>query len=138
MRPCPTCGSTGVPCPECDTESDQDARIASWIDGPLTDSVPSKVGPESVCTACGYSGDMNGDDRSTSCPACGVVLPTRRSDVTLRVTRLVDCPECGRQIGVTAEDEGKAVVCPGCSYFLGTPVEKASGSGSTGGRPRPR
>ena len=138
MHPCPICGSIGVPCPACGIESDEDAQIASWIDGPLTDPVRSMDGPESVCTACGYSGDMNGDDRSTSCPACGVVIPTRRSDLTLKVTQLVDCPECGLQIGVTAEDEGKTVVCPGCSYFLGTPLVRANGSGSTGGGPRPR
>jgi hypothetical protein len=40
------------------------------------------------------------------------------------VTQFIKCPECGHEIGVTAEDRGKTVVCPGCSYFLGTPVEK--------------
>jgi predicted RNA-binding Zn-ribbon protein involved in translation (DUF1610 family) len=123
MIPCPTCGSQEVPCP-CETES----RIAAWIDEAAGPSL-APAASDQVCTACGYEGEMPEDGQGTSCPACGVVLPGRRSDMTLRVIQRVDCPECGRQIGVTAEDAGKTVVCPGCSYFLGTPKARAGRGG---------
>jgi uncharacterized paraquat-inducible protein A len=113
MPICPTCGSTTCSC---------EALIASWIEA--APAGPSSSGSETACSACGYSGEMTDDDWGTQCPACGVFLRGGRADVTLRVTQLVDCPECGRQIGVTAEDQGKTVVCPGCSYFLGTPSVK--------------
>src|SRR5271168_4987192 len=98
MPVCPTCGSPNVPCPDCD------ARIISWIEGPSDPTAATS--PDRTCTSCGYSGEMTVDGGVTSCPACGVVQLVRRSDVTLRVTQLVDCPECGRQIGITAEDAG--------------------------------
>jgi uncharacterized paraquat-inducible protein A len=113
MASCPTCGSASVPC---------GCEIASWIE-PIPASEPAS-GTNSACTACGYSGEMVADDWGTRCPACGIVLPARRTAWKPRVTRLVNCPECGLEVGVTAEDEGKTVVCPGCSYFLGTPVAK--------------
>ncbi len=122
MTACPTCGSTEIPCP-CETES----RIASWIEEASAGATASELA--SACTACGYAGEMTDNGWGLSCPACGVFPPARRADVMLRVTQLVDCPECGRQIGITAEDEGKTVVCPGCSYFLGTPKPKSGRHG---------
>jgi uncharacterized paraquat-inducible protein A len=131
MPTCPTCGSTGLPCPVCGADSD--SQIASWIEAvPTPDEMPTER-RATACTACGYSGEMFRDGRGTRCPACDVVVPGRRADVTLRVTRTIDCPECGRIIGVTAEDEGKTVICPGCSYFLGTPLQKP-GAGRLRGR----
>ena len=143
MTNCPSCGSTNLndrddTCLDCGTTADPETRIASWIGPASVPPGPSAETPEAACTACGYSGEMIGDCRGTACPACGVVLPGRRSDVTTRVTRLIGCPECGRQIGITVEDEGKTVICPGCSYFLGTPSARATGSTSTGRRPRGR
>jgi transcription initiation factor IIE alpha subunit len=70
------------------------------------------------CTACGYSGDMARERRGLCCPACGVV-----SRFESRVTRTLECPGCGRTVGVTAEDEGRTVLCPACSCFLGTPLQ---------------
>jgi hypothetical protein len=57
---------------------------------------------------------------STTCPACSVVIPPRRVAAASRVVRVVECPECGQGIGLAKEDEGKTVICPGCSCFLGT------------------
>jgi uncharacterized paraquat-inducible protein A len=114
MATCPTCGSASVPC---------GCEIASWIEpDPASERI---ISPDSACTACGYAGMTTEDDWGTRCPACGAVLPSHRTALKPQVIRLVECPECGLEIGVTAEDEGKTVVCPGCSYFLGTPVAKA-------------
>ena len=123
MPTCPSCGSTclgegDAVCLVCGTRVDSEAQIASWLDAPDTTPGRQPDGPESVCTACGYAGDMIVGP-GTTCPACLVVIPPRRTEST-RVVRVVECPECGQGIGLTREDAGKTVVCPGCSCFLGT------------------
>lgn len=73
------------------------------------------------CTACGYSGDMDPDGRALRCPACGVV-----GRFESKFLLIVDCPHCQRALGLSIEDSGKTVLCPGCSCFLGTPVAAPS------------
>jgi hypothetical protein len=121
---CLSCGSTVVPCPICVRGADFDSQIATWIEEARLAVEAPASSLESACTHCGYTGTLTRDGRGAHCPACGVVVPVRGANATLRIIRTVSCPECGRCIGVTAEYEGKTVICPGCSYFLGTPLGK--------------
>jgi uncharacterized membrane protein YvbJ len=139
MPICPSCGSTNLgdseaACPDCGVATDLESRIASWIEP--AGEVPARVSdtPEAVCGACGYSGEMTPEPLGTTCPACGVSVESRRSEAATRVSGMIDCPECGRKISVTKEDEGKTVICPGCSCFLGT--FKGGSEGSKAGRRR--
>jgi hypothetical protein len=124
MTACPSCGSTNLgdaSCLDCAAPLDAEARIAAWLDAPRDAPPPVPRLPSPTCTACGYEGEMVVDDRGgTTCPACLVVVPARRTEATVKVMRVVECPGCGRSIGVAKEDERKTVICPGCSYFLGT------------------
>jgi DNA-directed RNA polymerase subunit RPC12/RpoP len=129
MIACASCGSTNLgedACLDCGAALDAEARIAAWLDGPASSRAEPVPGPGPVagCSACGYEGEMLVDaalgSTTTTCPACGVVIPARRTDAPARVTRVVACPECGREIGLSREDAGKTVICPGCSSFLGT------------------
>lgn len=127
MLLCPFCGSTkpgaGAPgCPDCGTRLDAEDQIASWLDAPPEAPGRRPVSPVPVCTACGYEGDMivEGDRGGTTCPACFVVIQPRRTEAATRVVRVIECPECGRSIGLAREDAARTVICPGCSCFLGT------------------
>ncbi|HEY2302732.1 MAG TPA: hypothetical protein VGH66_12620 [Acidimicrobiales bacterium] len=127
MPTCPLCGSTrlgdGDPaCPDCGARLDEEALIASWLDAPAAAGKPQEASAEPSCTACGYAGELVIDAATgaTSCPACLVVIPSRRDEGTVKVARVIKCPECGQDIGLAKGDEGKTVICPGCSCFLGT------------------
>jgi hypothetical protein len=121
MTACPTCGSTRLDCLDCGGGFDQDAQIAAWLVAISAPPGDSGTSHDFACTACGYSGDPTIESSGTRCPACGILL-VRPSDVRQRVARRIECPGCGRMIGVTDQDVGKTVICPGCKYFLGTPL----------------
>jgi hypothetical protein len=67
-----------------------------------------------------------------------MIVDDRRPEAASRTIGVMHCPECGRKILVTREDEGKTVICPGCSYFLGTFKRGAEGSSAAGRRHRGR
>ena len=121
MPICPVCGAPGVPCLQCESES----TIASWVE-PLPPSIPSQHVADPGCAACGYAGELTSDGRGKRCPVCGVVVPRQRAGAAFRVTGTVDCCGCGRRIVLAADDAGKTLICPGCAYFLGTPVLASS------------
>jgi anaerobic ribonucleoside-triphosphate reductase len=143
MPTCPSCGSTNLidseaACPDCGAGADLESRIASWIEPAGEAPAPVSGAPEAVCNACGYSGEMLPEPRGTTCPACGVTVEAGRSEPMARVSGMIECTECGRKISVTKEDEGKTVICPGCSCFLGTFKGDAKGSTASARRPRGR
>ncbi len=128
MPTCPACGSNNVrdadaSCPDCGTRTDAESRIASWLEGPP----PERVAAESVCTACGYSGEMIVESArgAVTCPACLVAIPPGRDATSSRVIRVVECPGCGQGIGLSEADSTKTVICPSCSYFLGAVTGRA-------------
>ncbi len=129
MDTCPSCGSSKLEdgaCLQCGARPDPEAQIAEWLGEATGTSDSGPVEPGAVCTACGYSGEMIGDAGATRCPVCQVVIPARRTDDTIKVIRVVECSECGQSIGLGEEDEGKTVICPRCSCFLGTFAVRAA------------
>jgi hypothetical protein len=143
MPTCPSCGSTNLidgeaTCPDCGSGADLESRIASWIEP--AGEAPARVSdaPEAICAACGYSGEMVPEPSGATCPACGVTVELRQSEATTRVSGMIECSECGRKISVAEEDEGKTVICPGCSCFLGTFKGAAKGATASARRHRGR
>lgn len=125
MPACASCGSTKLgddACLDCGAGLEAEDRIAAWLEVSHESPAPTTAVPSPACTACGYEGEMivDAERGGTTCPACLVVIPARRTEAASKVARVVECPECGRSIGLAKEDEGKTVVCPGCSCFLGT------------------
>jgi hypothetical protein len=122
MAICRTCGHEATEDHICDRPGEE-ARIASWLDTPAADErgAPS---PEVGCTACGFAGDLIDDSGVMTCPACLVVIPSRRVEAVVKVARVIVCSECGCEIGLAEGDEGKSVICPSCSCFLGTFIRR--------------
>jgi hypothetical protein len=101
-----------------------DDLIATWLsEGPVRPARAQAC--DFSCRYCGYAGPTphkNGFG-VIACPVCGEWDRPRRK---LGRSRTV-CPDCGLIFELSAHDQGKTVICPGCNYFLGCliPVEKA-------------
>jgi hypothetical protein len=122
---CLRCGrqlDTGPDRPRSDSKTaapDEDV-VVSWL---LETAPPPEAEgcAGAKCVACGCDDLMPCDSPrgDTICMCCLEVFRTR----PLAVKRLVECPNCAREIKILEADRGKTIICADCHYFLGCMLE---------------